>query len=252
MMQGNLLTRWRIFWKNNHCNFVVVLAESFIKRDLFVVLKMALKDIKMERVPESAMLRLPPISKGDFILVLAQGAEWGNCLLFCSDGRVAQTDMVVVNPYETAYEIQREAQGCSVVPPDLSEIQRLFVDEAVKRGFLREYVTVFGRDHERYNGEPTVGVESRMLYLPPMVLFGVDLSCVVDSVVRVGTPTSRVDVFDTLNPYEHGFLSGERTKIVSYSTKSVKEVLVGEEAILSKLRSVPVEFRLEKDLLNSE
>jgi len=242
-MQGNLLTRWRIFWKNNHCNFVVVLAESFIKRDLFVVLKMALKDIKMERVPESAMLRLPPISKGDFILVLAQGAEWGNCLLFCSDGRVAQTDIVVADPYEMQRKVQEYFGG----QPELDKISRLFVDEAVKRGFLGEYVAVFGRDHERYNSESVLGIEFEILCQSPRVIFGVDLSYAVDCVVRRGECTSRVDFFDTLNPYEHGRLSGEKTKIVSYPTRGVNKVLVGEEAILQMLRTAHGQFTLEKD-----
>ncbi len=181
---------------------------------------MALEDINMERVPESAMLKLPPVSKGDLVLVLAQGSEWGDCLLFCSDGRVAQTDIVVADPYK----IQREAQRHfgEQTELELGKISRLFVDEAVKKGFLREYVAAFGRDDGRYKGEPTVGIEFEILYQSPRVLFGVDLSYAVGSVVRAGDFTSRANFFSALNPYEHGYLSGERNKIISYPTRSVK------------------------------
>lgn len=213
---------------------------------------MAFEDIQMEKVPKEGILRLPQIRAGDSVLVLAakEGVEWGERLLFCSDGRVAQSDVVAVNPYEVQRQVplsEEHRRSAEVYAP------RIFVDEALRRGFLKDYVRVFGRDAERYKEELTLGLEFEILHHAPMVLFGVDLNYAVSSLVRTGEFTSRADgFFNTINPYECGYLEGKRNIVVSYPNRYVREVVVGEEAILSKLRSHPVEFILEKASLKRE
>ncbi len=213
---------------------------------------MALEDIRMERVPEVGRLTIPSIKAGDLVLVLSTkaGVDWGERLLLCSDGRVAQSDIVVAKPYEVQRQVplSEEQRGSAEV-----YAPRVFVDEAIRRGFLKDYVNVFGRDSERDEGEPTMDLEFEILHNGPMVFFGVDLNYAVGSLIRTGEFTSRADgFFNTINPYERGYLEGNRNMIVSCSNKYVREVVVGEEAILSKLRSNPVKFILEKASLKRE
>ncbi len=213
---------------------------------------MALEDLEMKEVPEAGRLELPKMGAGDLVLVLATRAnvEWGEHLLFCSDGRVAQSDVTVAKPYEVQRHLplsEEQRRSAEVYAP------RLFVDEAVRRGFLKDYVRVFGRDTERYKEELTMGLEFGILHNSPMVFFGVDLNYAVGSLVRTGEFTSRADgFFNTINPYERGYLEENRNIVVSYSNRYVKEIVVGEEAILSKLRGHPVEFILEKASLKRE
>ncbi|MEK6899840.1 MAG: hypothetical protein AABX05_01825, partial [Nanoarchaeota archaeon] len=143
-------------------------------------------------------LKIPEIKGEDLVLLYftadRTGTGYNSTRLFYSDGRVAQTDLVLSDPKSEIAKIEvpeklREKMREMTLNalgkfgeqyPDVVETQtnekvwnyrrKQLIEKAISDGYLKDYIAVFGRDPEQYY---SAGLEQEILNSKaPLAIFG--------------------------------------------------------------------------------
>ena len=97
---------------------------------------MDIEKLPINPLKEDELLELPEIKLGDAILVYYKENDKKKHDIFCSDGRVAQSDADIDRNWVKYIDIPREK-----IP---TYGPRLIIDEALRRGHLKELFDIFG------------------------------------------------------------------------------------------------------------
>ncbi len=198
---------------------------------------MNIQDLPIEAVSEDKKIAISEIKKGDAVLVYNDQNKKPH--IFCSDGRVAQSDIIIDRNWI------RYLQGS---PEELFPYgPRKIVDEAIRRGYLKEVIGLFGREAEIYD-HPASAHEHEIVTNGPIIMFGYLHSQYFDITVSAGNFHADIDLFCQHNPYTEG----NKGNSFMYPCGEVKRIVIGRNAILSELKQSPLEIALRQCEVNKD
>ncbi|MFH1850701.1 MAG: hypothetical protein ABH879_11090 [archaeon] len=174
------------------------------------------------------MFDLPEMGAGNLVLVLAN--DYPERQLFVSDGRVAQSDI--------DFERRGIRRLVSTVYYETPEghhpheyVDKTLLEELAQMGHLKDIFSTFGQVSYFWNHRD-IGA--------PQVFFGFNAKYHIGVQISYGEEMFYPTVFIGINPY----LGVPENPCLSYAVNSIREVVVGEEAIMAEVSRIPVEIRL--------
>lgn len=192
-----------------------------------------IEDMPLEEILPKDQLAIPDIASGDLVMIRFAGGLLPD--FFVSNGRVCQPDVRFDNKWLI--------ENIEVPKPQLlcQHLAYTAVDEAIRRGYLKDFLLAFGRDQDVFE-ENAIAREYDMVFGEPTVFFGYNPNYAIALFVTLGSQRIFLNREVAPNPY-----TKRNEFYLGYKVKDVKEVIVGQSDIQIILREEPIELSLGID-----